>query len=35
MTQKTGKIESINSDRGEIVLYQSEGGQAALVHRKT
>jgi prophage maintenance system killer protein len=35
MTRKTGKIESINSDLGEIVLYQSEDGQAALdVHLK-
>ena len=35
MTQKTGKVESINSDLGEIVLYQSEDGQAALdVHLK-
>jgi hypothetical protein len=30
MTRKAGKIESINSDLGEIVLYQSEDGQAAL-----
>ena len=35
MTQKAGKIESINSDLGEIVLYQSEDGQAAMdVHLK-
>ncbi|MDA3833038.1 MAG: hypothetical protein PF495_06535, partial [Spirochaetales bacterium] len=35
MSQKTGKIESINSDLGEIVLYQSEDGQAAMdVHHK-
>ena len=35
MTQKTGKVENINSDLGEIVLYQSEDGQAAMdVHLK-
>jgi len=35
MTRKTGKIENINFDLGEIVLYQSEDGQAALdVHLK-
>jgi len=30
MTRKAEKIESINPDLGEIVLYQSEDGQAAL-----
>jgi len=30
MTRKAEKIESINSDLGKIVLYQSEDGQAAL-----
>ena len=30
MAQKTGKVENIKSDLGEIVLYQSEDGQAAL-----
>ena len=35
MTQKAGKIGSINSNLGEIVLYQSEDGQAAMdVHLK-
>ena len=35
MTRKTGKIENINSDLGEIILYQSDDGQAALdVHLK-
>jgi prophage maintenance system killer protein len=35
MSQKTGKVKNINSDLGEIVLYQSEDGQAAMdVHLK-
>ena len=35
MSQKTGKAENMNSDLGEIVLYQSEDGQAAMdVHLK-
>jgi len=30
MTRKAGKVESINSDLGEIILYQSKDGRAAL-----
>jgi hypothetical protein len=35
MSQEAGKVENIKSDLGEIVLYQSEDGQAAMdVHLK-
>ncbi|MDL1962190.1 MAG: virulence RhuM family protein, partial [Deltaproteobacteria bacterium] len=30
MTRKAGKIESINSDLGEIILYQSEDGYTSM-----
>jgi len=35
MTRKAGKIESINSDLGKIILYQSEDGHTSMdVHLK-
>ena len=34
MTRKAGKIESMNSDLGEIILYQSEDGYSMDVHLK-
>ncbi|GEM_PF-1819756 len=35
MTRKAGKIKSINSDLGKIILYQSEDGHTSMdVHLK-